>query len=349
LLAEGIHGEFSIPITDQPADVANTPGLFAPGYFEAFEPPDECDVTPLCGTPWITNLNSFLPTMHANSASYPVLGPSFASPLGAPLLGNVSACTSIGNMHNYKGGWNPGFAGSWGYGYTNYLSDALAISLAGITNPNQPVMSTETGYTHATYTKTTQLGYPAGTLEPYDANSISEEHAAVYIPRIALTGWIDGIERTYIYELLSSPGEDYGLMRGDGSLKSGFGALEQLLNYLDDPGPAFEVQPLAYTISGVVPNMEHLLVQKRNGKYGLILWLESSIYNKFLDASTPVNPVNVQITTASPMLTAVSEAWTTEGHVTRATLIPGVLNVSVGPYITVITFTVAPSGNANSN
>ena len=343
LLADGIHGEFGVQITDQASDIAGYPSLFAPGYFEAYEPPDECDVSSLCGTPWVSNLLAFLPTLQANSGPYPVLGPSFASPLGPPLLGNVSAYTGIGNMHNYKGGWNPGFAGSWGYGYVNYLSDALAIQLAGITNPGQPVMSTETGYTNATAPHSTQLGYPTGTDEPYDANSITEGDAAIYMPRVPLIAWIDGIQRTYIYELLSSPGEDYGLLRGDGSVKPAFESLEKLIHFLEDPGPPFQVQPLAYTISGEVPTMQHLLVERRSGKYYLFLWLETPIYDKFLNAPINVAPVNVQITTALPMTTAAEQVWVSAGSVKKVDLTPGVLNVSVGPSITAVILTVAQS------
>ncbi len=342
LLSSGIHGEFSVQISDSPADIAGLPGLFAPGYFEAYEPPNECDVSGLCGALWTSNLVSFLPTLSLNSSGYPVLGPSFASPLGPPLIGDVSAFTSIGNIHNYKGGWNPEFAGSWGYGYVNYLSDALGIYLAGITNPGQPVMSTENGYTNAIAAQPKQKGYPLGTYLPYDANSIPEADAAIYMPRIVLSGWMNGIERTYIYELLSSPGEDYGLMRGDGSRKPAFDALMQLIRFLKDPGAPYSVRPLTYTIGGQVSALQHLLVQRRTGQYGLILWLDSPVYDKFANVETPVPPVNVQIATACPMLTATSEVVGSDGSMTQTTLTPGVLNVNVGPNITMLAFKLIP-------
>ena len=323
--------------------------MFPTGYFEAFEPPDECDVSSLCGIPWATNLVSFLPTLQANAGVYPVLGPSFASPLGAPLVGDVSQYTDAGNLHNYKGGWNPGFAGSWGYGYVNYLSDALSIQLAGITNPNQPAISTETGYTNAVVAQSTQLGYPPGTFMPYDANSISEADAATYMPRIPLMAWLNGIRRTYIYELLSSPGEDYGLLRGDGSQKPAFLALANLINLLADTGYSFTPQPLQYTITGGDSTVQHLLLQKRNTRYYLIIWLEASIYNKFSNTPTKVPPQTVVIQTAAQMCNPESITFRNTGDTSRHALPPGPLTISVTPNIVAISFTLASSTGCSSN
>jgi hypothetical protein len=349
LAAYKIHGLFSAAITDLPSQIASYPGLFTFGYFEAFEPPDECDVSSLCGQPWASNLIAFLPTLQSNAGSYPVLGPSFASPLGAPQVGNVAEYTGYGNLHNYKGGWNPGFAGSWGYDYVNYLSDALAIQLAGITNPGQPVMSTETGYTNAIATETTQLGYPAGTLEPYDANSISEANAATYMPRVPLMAWLNGIQRTYIYELLSSPGEDYGLLRGDGSQKPAFLALENLIGTLMDTGYSFTPTPLAYTITGGDSTMRHLLLQKRNSKYYLVIWLESSIYNKFTNTPTPVAPETIVVQTGTPMCSPEYLTFDSTGATTKHGLPAGGApwTMSVSPNILILFFTPATSAGCS--
>jgi hypothetical protein len=343
LLAHGVHGLLGVSIYAQPSDIAGYPGLFAYGYLEALEPPNECDASSQCGSPWAANLLAFLPTLSASRSGYPVIGPSFANPPGAPQVGDVSQYTVIGNTHNYKGGWNPGYAGSWGYGYANYLSDALSIQLAGVTNPGQPVISTETGYTNAIATKATQIGYPAGTQLPYDANSITEADAATYMPRVPLMARINGIAMTFIYELLSSPGEDYGLLRGDGSKKPAFFALKNLMDALSDPGEPFTVRPLHYAITGGGATLQHLLLQKRNQRYFLALWLESSVYNKQSGVSTPVQPENIVIQTTEPMINPSYLEFDNTGNAVRRRVPRGSLRIPVGPNVTIVSFCVASS------
>jgi hypothetical protein len=347
LLAQGVHGEFATQITEQPTDISSYPTLFTSGYFEAFEPPNECDVNSNCGSPWAANLVAFLPELQQNAGSYPVYGPAFGTPSGAPAAGNVSGYTSYGNMHDYKGGWNPGFAGSWGWGYTNYLSTALSIQLAAITNPQQPYLTTETGYTNAVAEQDPQLGYPIGVDLPVDANAITEADSATYMPRLLLMGWLNGVKRTYLYELLSSPGQDYGLLRGDGSQKPAFGAVSHLLTLLSDPGPAFTLKPLTYTLTGGDNTTQHLLLQKRNGSYYLVLWLESSVYNKFYNQETPVTPQQVTVSSSCSMTSGQVYSWapqTLAAHPANAAF-PPVSSfsghstiVSVGSFITGLHF-----------
>ncbi len=341
LLAHGVRGLLGVSIQARPQDIAGYPGLFAMGYLEAFEPPNECDVSGDCGSPWANNLLAFLPTLNASRSGRPVIGPSFASPLGAPQVGYVGQYTAVGNIHNYRGGWNPGYAGSWGYGHTNYLSDALSLQLAGVTNPGQAVISTETGYTNATAANATQPGYPFGTTLPYDANSISEADAATYMPRIPLMGRLNGVEMTFIYELLSSPGQDYGLLRGDGTKKPAFFALKNMMDELADPGEPFTVKPLSYTITGGDATLQHLLLEKRDQCYYLVLWLESSVYNKQSGVATPVKPERVVIQTASPMVKPRYVEFENTGHTSKHAAPKGPLTLSIGPNITIVSFCVA--------
>jgi hypothetical protein len=349
LLTLGVHGLLGVSIEAQPSDIAGYPGLFAWGYLEALEPPNECDASSQCGSSWAANLMTSLPNLTSSRNGYPVIGPSFASPLGAPQIGNVSQYTAIGNLHNYKGGWNPGYAGSWGYGHTNYLSDALSVQLAGITNPGQPVISTETGYTNAIEAAPSQLGYPSGTQLPYDANSITEADAATYMPRIPLMARLNGIAMTFIYELLSSPGQDYGLLRGDGSKKPAFFALKNLMDELSDPGEPFTVQPLDYTITGGDETLQHLLLQKRNGRYFLTLWLESSIYDKHAGVETPVQPQNVVVQTAMPMVLPSYLQFDSTGNAVRQSPSNGLLTIPVGPNITIVSFCLESSSQCASD
>lgn len=60
------------------------------------------------------------------------------------------------------------------------------MSLATSTWPGKPVIATETGYCN----------------DLTAADSVPEDVAARYMPRVFLEQWLYGIKRTYIYELV---------------------------------------------------------------------------------------------------------------------------------------------------
>jgi hypothetical protein len=193
----------------------------------------------------------------------------------------MSAYYDYGNLHNYPGGQNPGTLG-WGaadaegnsYGGIAWQMDNLAFD-----SPGLPVVTTETGYTN-------DLTVPG---------SVPQAVSAVYLPRTILQQWLAGIKRTYLYELVSVGGEDYGLYAADWSPKPAVAALSNLTGLLSDPGPAFQPTALTYTIKGADTNLHHLLLQKRNGTYYLALWLEESSYSTATATAVAVMPENIQL------------------------------------------------------
>jgi hypothetical protein len=121
-----------------------------------------------------------------------------------------------------------------------------------------------------------------------------------------LLNWMNGIKRSYLYELLddsdqSGPEAAFGLIRSDGSQKPAYFALKNLMALLGNQSAV--ISPLNYTLSG--PNVTQLLVQQTNGSWLLILWQEVSCYDLQARKEIVNQPVSVDIILPSVMTAKV--------------------------------------------
>lgn len=292
LAAAGIKCDYVIPY-----NTATTPQSiesFAPevGDMESLELPNECDLAGNCGgatgAAGLQNMLSILPTVRAAATdlNLPLLGPSLTQQSSFAAVGNLSSELSLNNLHIYFWGLNPGNTG-WGIGAdaegNAYGSFAWWLDQAAIDAPGLPSVITETGY----------MAYPSTTTP----STVPESVEASYIPRTLLLAYTWGFKKTYFYELLdevSSPG--YGLLHSDLTPKPAFTALQNLLALLNDAGgESFIPGSLQYSISGGVPQLNHLLIQKHDGSFWLVLWLEESSWNPTTATPIAVTPVNIAI------------------------------------------------------
>ena len=185
------------------------------------------------------------------------------------------------NLHNYLGGRNPGTPG-WGSG--GYGSIVWNLALTSGAWPGKPVITTETGYVN----DLTQM------------NSVPEDVSGKYLPRVLLEQWMNGIKKTYIYELVDEgsgqPDNGYGLLHSDFSPKPAYNAIKNVLGLLADPGPAFQASGLDFTLSGNLANVQHVLLEKRDGTFYLAIWVEQPDYdvNAKQELSVPAQQVTVQ-------------------------------------------------------
>jgi hypothetical protein len=123
-----------------------------------------------------------------------------------------------------------------------------------------------------------------------------------YIPRLFFEYFNRGIERTYLYEFIDSypnPQRDerdlhFGLLRNDGTEKPAYVALKNLIDLLEDPGPDFETGSLDYSLSGNTADVHRTLLQKRDGRFYLVLWQEVSSYD--LEAKRDISVVDRKVT-----------------------------------------------------
>lgn len=183
-----------------------------------------------------------------------VIGPSFVYPDSSQAVGDLSQWVDYGNMHPYN--------------YPSYPGNGnLNQEMSNRSQPfkSLPMIATEAGYHTANVT---------------NDRSVSEAVQGKYIPRVFLNNFNQGIYRTFSYELIDQkPNPDdgeanFGILRYDGTPKPAFTAVKNLIQLLDDTETNFTPDSLNYRLSGNTNYVQQTLLQKQNGDFYLVLWLE---------------------------------------------------------------------------
>lgn len=143
-----------------------------------------------------------------------VAGPSY-------IFGNVAAAENLanavdfGNLHPYPGMEHPETDGNGDL--RRFVAAVRPVFGAA------PILATENGYHTALATESFHL-------------PVSEAVRARYMPRLLLWSFLQGVRRTYLYELISSqdrgdadPESRFGLLRHDGSPTPAFRAVANLM------------------------------------------------------------------------------------------------------------------------
>lgn len=194
-------------------------------------------------------------------------------------FGDLTAFADFGNVHNYYGGRNPETNG-WGengYGGLTFNFERVAAPVSG----SKPVMSTETGWHNAAATASGHRYTP-------------EHIVARYMPRLFLHQFNRGVARSYPYEFIDQGFDQtdleqtHGLLRRDNTAKPAFTALKNLIGILNDRAANFTPGALDYNVSGNVANVQHTLLQKRDGTFYLVLWLGAQRWNPDTQVETNI-------------------------------------------------------------
>ena len=304
------------------------------GTVDYFEGPNEYDANASSNPNWVSVLTNFQASLYATvkgssmMSAYPVLAPSFLINHAADrtAVSDISAWCDYGNCHPYPGGYLPSVAQT-----TN------EIAACAINTGTKPIYVTETGYHNATN-------------GPYDGNNPASEAAtALYLPRLYFDSFSRGIVRTYWYEFVESQTDGgamnnaeahFGLVRYDLSEKPAYTALTNLIAIMQDPGNAFVISNLNYSLSGAP--VKSVLFQKRDGSFYLALWQEVSVWNTTTRTDITLPSTNVTVTlphgvfnvqSFSPTVSAgVHQTWTGVSNVTLS--LQGevkILKISGGP------------------
>ena len=214
----------------------------------------------------------------AATRGLPVVATSMSNPESAAKLGLLHSA-DFANTHCYADGGPPGFRWDW------YMTRCRA-------NCERPVMATETGY-HNAPKHTDGLWIPG----------ISEAAAGRYISRLLPEYFARGVVRTYLYELLDlrdkprDAESNFGILRANGTPKPAFTAVKNLIALVADPGAAFTPTSLPCTLSSERGALvKHLLLQKRDGRFELLLWGDLPAYDTKArrDQDPPPQPVLVR-------------------------------------------------------
>jgi hypothetical protein len=278
LAANGIRVNVIVSVTQSWADISAWLSCIGPAA-ETLEGPNEYD---LSGDPnWVARLTSFQQGLFAQfGTSLPVLGPAMTSESAYGAL-SLARAANFGNVHAYFAGRNPGTPG-WGGtdAFGEYGSLAYDLTIARQTTGSAQIIATETGYSDSS-----------------DTYAIPPATKADYTLRTLLEDWNAGVPRTYFYELIDegvTPFSHYGLIDGAGNPKPAYTALRNFLRLLSDTATAFTPTPLAYQMSAAA-SVHHVLLQKQNGVYQLILWVEAPEWDPNANAPVAVAAQTVAI------------------------------------------------------
>jgi hypothetical protein len=261
-----------------------------PGAVRSIEAPNEPDQT---GNPlWASIEQVFqreLSTrVNADSKlrALPVLGPALVYPASWSALGDLTPYLDRGNMHPYPGGGTP----------LHNIADLLP--LAHIVSGSKPIVATEAGYHSDLATTSGHYG-------------TSERAIGIYMPRLALEGFRNGLERTYIYQLadpwtnVSGFENKFGLLRNDLSPKPAFLALRNLMRAVDaGSAPVSDPGGVRFSLKGAQPDVRRLLLRSANGSYALVLWREVSVWDRVGKHDLSPAPEWVTVDLGEPMAQA---------------------------------------------
>ena len=214
----------------------------------------------------------------------PLLGPSFANTRNSAVsfsgvCVNVNSILDKGNTHIYSGLYpESSIAGGWGIS----LEQAIANyeKLCG----DKPIIDSETGYKMSSG----QPGHPA----------VSQRTAAKYSPRLVLSRIMKRFERIYFYQLINNS-EDFGLLNSDGSPRLQFISLKNFISLMSDPGDDFVPGTLTFNLNGDLKDIEHLVFQKRDGRFYLVVWQsvncssDGTSNNNYKDINNPERKITL--------------------------------------------------------
>lgn len=277
------------PVTS--ALLANVNGL-AGNTIESFEGPNELDVSKV--KDWSSTDRAYQQAIFDSTKSISagnairVVGPSLAFARNASDLNNIGDRADEINLHPYPAGKIPS------------AIFPEQIDLAKIMSSDRQIIFTETGYHNALH-------------DHRDQPAVSEEAAAKYIPRLFLENFTRGISRSYLYELMDEKPDPgladnqlhWGLVRADGSEKPAFSALKNLIAELRDTEKPAHLQQLKWNLNVDDARVHHLLLQKSNGVFELVLWQEVTSFDlkRQIDLSNPRLDAEVQLGRAARRVT----------------------------------------------
>ena len=235
------------------------------------------------------------PIGYSNPATYLSDVQTFAN------AGGVAGAFTDGVVHDYPGVGTPD---------TALLK--VAVTQQYVTAGSPIHFASETGYNTATAPRTT------------GAKGVSEQAQGKLEPRLLLEQFLGGIQHSFLYELLDEDdsaltGQNYqnfwGIARTDGTPKPALTAITNLILLLEDPGALFTPDSLPFTVtvgrnaSGAP--LRQLLLQKRDGRYFLLLWLNAVSYaysnvGNNVGADQAIAPAEVTVTLPSRIRTVLS-------------------------------------------
>jgi hypothetical protein len=107
----------------------------------------------------------------------------------------------------------------------------------------------------------------------------------------------DVVKRVNIYSLIDDEHRDqhYGLLSADLTPRPAYFALRNMIQLVSDPGPEFVTASLPHEIVTDDPNVRSVLLQKRDGRFLLLLWQDAESYDRTAATAREIQPSRVQV------------------------------------------------------
>jgi hypothetical protein len=210
-------------------------------------------------------------------AHLPVLGPSIWKRVHIAYqeLGDISNMADACALHNYSGGRRPTQFGD--EGVLGYMDTAIGYCRSNV--PGKPVYVTETGFNN----KADTLDSPWRTPERTQAKYELRNHAEFFMRKPVVQKVF-----TYIFmDMPTKPDHAFGLVRADLTRKPAFYAVKNFIKLLSDKNASFTPGYLNYKLTGDKTDIREVALQKSNGNFYLLLWLDGESYVR--NTGTEVN------------------------------------------------------------
>jgi hypothetical protein len=166
----------------------------------------------------------------------------------------------------------------------------------------------------------TETGYYNRPQNPF-GSGVDDSTQAKLTLDLLFSAFAQGVSKTYLYQLRAAYADPkgtnmdahYGLFNLNNSPKPAAVALHNLTTILaTDAAPAENFVPdtLAYTLTGLPPNANSLLLQREPGRYILAVWAEPVIWDEKTHApvASPTTSVTVRLGTMTKSVPAATAA-----------------------------------------
>ena len=177
-----------------------------------------------------------------------------------PIAENLSDAVDWINIHPYPGMEHPETNGPGAL--TGFITGAQRVL------GKKPVLVSETGYHTAVQTSSAFL-------------PVSEPIKTRYFPRLLLWDFKNGVQRSYIYELMDSfnkgltdPDSNFGLATFEGMRKASFLCVKQFLSLFDRPSAsAKDTGQFRFDVSGNSQDLQTAAFRRNDGSHLVFMWL----------------------------------------------------------------------------
>ena len=193
-------------------------------------------------------------------------------------LDDVSDVCDKGNDHSYPGAWGKPSQESGGGTKDSVRSIDEVVEKVQQVCPDQKLWITETGYEENNGDR--------------NKHYVTRQTKAKYLPRIYANYYLQGeIEKTFLFELLNATkdGTSFGIIDTDLKPTPAYYGIQNMISLLEEASwdketqswqyPDFKPSFLKYTLEGDLTDIKHLLLQKSDRTFYLLIWQEVYSYD----------------------------------------------------------------------